>query len=107
MLSQEKIKMKNTEKNAQDLERYEIIVNYFNGDPDRIPNNKMYLNEVMYSLKDCLNKIKAEDENKDIQEKIHSNALVKKLYTEIKALLSPNKDSKINSGTGTGAGVFI
>ena len=43
MLSQEKTKMKNIEKNAQNLERYEIIVNYFSQNKDRIPVNTNYL----------------------------------------------------------------
>lgn len=59
----------NQEKYAQDLERYETIVNYFSGNPSRVFENILYLDRIYDSLiKSFPEKINISDE--DIQEKI-------------------------------------
>lgn len=78
------------EQKLQDLERYSTIVKYFSENKDRVHKNRMQLTELMYSLKDYLEKYSLNDTNPD--EKIGFNCTVKGLCSKIKNMLEESRN---------------
>ena len=77
------IKMINIEKNTQDLKRYSLIVDYFNENPDRVPQNRAHLVDIMDNVSKYITSIRF---GYSVVKKGKNN-LVKGLYTKIKSIL--------------------
>jgi hypothetical protein len=121
--------MENLEKSTQNLERYNIILNYFkeSENTDRIYENKEYIKNIR---KECLEEAYAMLHDSDMDFEIKSQNIkgFNKASTGLKEILelgliyhlndiaiahkkkrmkSLSKDYKIKSGTGPGTGVIF
>jgi hypothetical protein len=77
---------KDMEKYSKDLERYELIVNYFKENPDRAKSNAMCFDDLKDTLKKVYSqKIDPSDEN--IQKKVSNYVMAKGLYEEVVSIL--------------------
>jgi hypothetical protein len=98
--------IKNKEKLAQDMERYETIVNYFEENPDRVKINTDYLWEDSAMVRQ--NKTYLTYLMNEIFNNIEVKSPIFNKYLELnKRLESILKESESKSGTNTGTGVSI
>jgi hypothetical protein len=98
--------IKDNEKFAQEFERYESIVSYFEENPDRVKINTDYLGEdsaMVRQNKTYLVAVKNEIFN-HVGGKSPNSDKSMELYKRLESIL---KESEPKSGTDTGTGVSI